>query len=234
MGSNPASPTISFRMKRHPGLRVVLLLAALFLVPAESSVLASNTAALSVIVEVPSVSASVGTLKVVELVDGVERVVLGPVSARVGRNGVKRDRREGDGTTPLGSMAITGTFGSAAKARTGLVYRRVVDGDCWISDVEDRAYNRRVRRSRCDGPNEDLFRIANGGAYEFALTTDYNTSPIVPGKGSAIFVHVHSRDATGRPKPTSGCVSVARSVMKRLFALLDPAKNPVLVVRIRR
>jgi len=27
---------------------------------------------------------------------------------------------------------------------------------------------------------------------------------------------------------------VSRAVMKRLFVLLDPAKNPVLVVRIRR
>ncbi len=216
-------------MKRCLGLLVVSL--AVLDAP---SVSALPAAAQSVIVEVPSASESVGTLKIVELVDGVERVVLGPVSARVGRNGVRRDRREGDGTTPLGSMAITGAFGSAGKARTGLAYRRVVEGDCWISDVKDRAYNRRVRRSRCEAPNEDLFRIASGGAYEFAVTTDYNTSPVVPGKGSAIFIHVHSRDAFGRTKPTSGCVSVARSVMKRLFALLDPAKNPVLVVRIRR
>ena len=216
-------------MKRCLGLLVVSLA-----VLDASSVSALPAAAQSVIVEVGSASASVGTLKVIETVDGVERVMLGPVPARVGRNGVKRDRREGDGTTPLGSMAITGGFGSAAKARTGLPYRRVVEGDCWISDVGDRAYNRRVRRSRCDAPNEDLFRIAKGGAYAFALTTDYNTAPIVMGKGSAIFIHVHSYDAAGRTKPTSGCVSVSRSVMKRLFSLLDPAKNPVLVVRIRR
>jgi len=216
-------------MKRCLGLLVVSLT-----VLVASSALALPAEAQSVIVEVPSASASVGTLKVVETVDGIERVALGPVPARVGRNGVKRDRREGDGTTPLGSMAITGGFGSAAKARTEIAYRRVVAGDCWISDVGDRAYNRRVRRSRCNAPNEDLCRIARGGAYEFALTTDYNASPIVTGKGSAIFVHVHSYDAAGRAKPTSGCVSVARSVMKRLFAMLDPSKNPVLVVRIRR
>jgi L,D-peptidoglycan transpeptidase YkuD (ErfK/YbiS/YcfS/YnhG family) len=217
-------------MKRCLGLLIV----SLAVLETSSSVSALPVATQSVIVEVSSASASVGTLKLIETVDGIERVVLGPVPTRVGRNGVKRDRREGDGTTPLGSMAITGGFGLAAKARTDLAYRRVVAGDCWISDVGDPAYNRRVRRSRCDAPNEDLYRIAKGGAYEFALTTDYNASPIVTGKGSAIFVHVHSYDAAGRTKPTSGCVSVARSVMKRLFAMLDPAKNPVLVVRIRR
>ncbi|MFM7410300.1 MAG: L,D-transpeptidase [Actinomycetota bacterium] len=195
---------------------------------------AASTSTQSVVVEVESASATLGMLWVVESVDGIECVVWGPVPACVGRSGVKRDRREGDGTTPLGSMAITGAFGSAAKARTEIAYRRVVAGDCWISDVGDRAYNRWVRRSRCNAPNEDLFRIARGGAYEFALTTDYNASPIVTGKGSAIFVHVHSYDAAGRTRPTSGCVSVSRSVMKRLFAMLDPAKNPVLVVRIKR
>lgn len=217
-------------MKRCLGLLIV----SLAVLEASSSVSALPAATQSVIVEVSSATATVGTLKLIETVDGIERVVLGPVPARVGRNGVKRDRREGDGTTPLGSMAITGAFGSAAKARTDLAYRRVVEGDCWISDVGDQLYNRRVRRTRCDAPNEDLYRIATGGAYEYALTTAYNTNPVVPGKGSAIFVHVHSYDAAGRIKPTSGCVSVSRSVMKRLYAMLDPAKSPVLMVRIRR
>lgn len=173
-------------------------------------------------------------LRVVETVDGVDRVVLGPVQARVGRGGVKRNRHEGDGTTPVGSFAITGAFGSGARVRAALGYRRVVNGDCWISNVRDSAYNTWVRRESCASPNEDLFRIATAGPYEFALTTGYNTSPVVPGKGSAIFIHVNSYDAAGRSKPTSGCVSVARNVMKRLLALLDPAKNPVLVVRVRR
>ena len=188
----------------------------------------------SIVVEVPRAWSTTATLRVVETVDGVDRVVLGPVTARVGRNGVRKNRSEGDGTTPLGAMAITGGFGLAAETMTALPYRRVAKGACWISEVTDASYNTWVRRSRCVRPNEDLHRIATSGAYEFALTTDYNASPIVVGKGSAIFIHVHSYDAAGRTQPTSGCVSVPRAVMKRLFALLDPAKNPVLVVRVRR
>src|SRR3712207_1619678 len=30
----------------------------------------------------------------------------GPYAARVGRNGIRRDRREGDGTTPIGTFPI--------------------------------------------------------------------------------------------------------------------------------
>ncbi|MFM8389078.1 MAG: hypothetical protein ACKOA5_07520 [Actinomycetota bacterium] len=73
-------------MKRCLGL-VVVSLAGLD----ASSVSALPSATQSVIAEVSSATATVGTLKVVETVDGIERVVLGPVPARVGRNGVKRD-----------------------------------------------------------------------------------------------------------------------------------------------
>ena len=131
-----------------------------------SSMAGASDTEQTVVVEVMSTSATAATLKVFETVDGVERAVLGPVPARVGRNGVKRDRREGDGTTPLGTVEITGAFGAAAKAQTALPYRRVVEGDCWISDVTDRAYNRLMRRTPCGKPNEDLYRIAMAGAYE--------------------------------------------------------------------
>jgi L,D-peptidoglycan transpeptidase YkuD (ErfK/YbiS/YcfS/YnhG family) len=187
-----------------------------------------------VVVEVGSAAATTGTLRVIERSGDAEETILGPVSARLGRNGVRRLRREGDGTTPLGTMRITGAFGAISSPRVAVPYRRIERGDCWVSDVGDARYNELVRRARCSSPNEDLFRIASAGPYEYALTTDYNSSPVVVGKGSAIFIHVHAYDATGRTKPTSGCVSVSRSVMKRLFSLLDPAKNPTMVVRVRR
>jgi len=221
-------------MKRWPVLFSILTSVVFQGVASAASPVESIAATQTVVVEVSSASSTTATLRLVETVGDVERVILGPVAARVGRNGVKRNRREGDGTTPLGRMAITGSFGLAAKSTTALPYRRVLERDCWISDVADPAYNRRVRRARCAPPNEDLHRIAASGAYEFALTTDYNTSPILVGKGSAIFVHVHSYISAGRTKSTSGCVSVSRVAMKRLFALLDPAKNPTMVVRINR
>lgn len=218
-----------FRMNR-----LVLIVLAVSLVAPAHPVGAVESPIQRVVVEVASMSSTSGTLKLVEVVDGVESTVLGPVVARVGRNGVKRDRREGDGTTPLGVVEIVGAFGSMSSPRVRVPYERVTRGDCWISNAADAAYNTVIKRTPCAAPNEDLYRIAIAGPYEFALTTSYNTSPIVPGKGSAIFIHVHSRDSAGRTKPTSGCVSVSRSVMKRLFALIDPAKSPTLVVRVRR
>ena len=201
---------------------------------AGSGVASAQGARERVIVEVASADSTQATLTVIEQTTVGMRTVLGPVDARVGRNGVLRNHREGDGTTPLGTFRITGAFGLGASATTNLSYRRLRVDDCWISDVADPAYNTRVRRPRCATPNEDLRRIAMAGPYEFALTTDYNSSPVVVGKGSAIFIHVHSYDGSGQTRPTSGCVSVSRTVMKRLLAILQPEDDPVLVVRIRR
>ena len=225
-------PELSEQLSGMKRLALLGLVASVFV--SSYRVEAADRSVQRVVVEVSSWSATAGTLKLIEIVGGVERTVLGPVVARVGRNGVKRDRREGDGTTPLGEIEITGAFGSLPSPRVQIPYERVARGDCWISDAADASYNTLIKRTRCAAPNEDLHRIATAGPYEFALTTSYNTSPIVPGKGSAIFIHVHSRDAAGRTKPTSGCISVSRAVMKRLFTILDPAKNPVLVVRLKQ
>lgn len=187
-----------------------------------------------VLVSVPSAASTVGRLATYEMVDGRWMRVHGPVEARVGRNGVRADRREGDGTTPLGSFGLVEVFGSARRADLGMPYRPVRKGDCWISDVASPHYNRWVRKETCDAPNENLWRIARGGSYEWAVVSDFNLDEPVPGKGSAIFLHIHARDRAGRTQPTSGCVSVARSVMARLVRWLDSAKRPRLVVTVRR
>ena len=187
-----------------------------------------------VVVEVNAKSATSGFLHLVERRGGVEKVIFGPVAARVGRTGVKAVRREGDGSTPLGETAIVSAFGMDRRPVVRLPYRRLRAGDCWISDASDSAYNQWARRSKCRKPNEDLHRIGTAGPYEFGLVTSFNTDPIIAGAGSAIFIHVHSFTSGGKTTPTSGCISVARSAMKRLFTLLDPAMTPRLVVQIQR
>lgn len=187
-----------------------------------------------VVVAVPTRSSTSARMATYELVDGRWRRVHGPVEARVGRNGVRADRREGDGTTPLGSFGLVEVFGAAPSADLRMPYRPVRKGDCWVSDVSSPDYNRRVRDTRCTAPNENLWRIAGNGPYEWAVVSDFNLDQPVAGKGSAIFLHVHARNGSGRPQPTSGCVSVSRAVLLRVVRWLDAAKGPRLVVTVRR
>lgn len=150
-------------------------------------------------------------------------------TARVGRSGTRVVRAEGDGSTPAGSFGLISALGRETRASTRLPYTRIRQGNCWISDVSDPDYNRFVTRSRCGKANEDLYRIMRAGPYRRVVVTDYNTSPIVAGRGSAIFVHLHARRA-GRTVPTSGCVSIDAAPMNATWRWLDPGMAPRIVI----
>ena len=54
--------------------------------------------------------------------------------------------------------------------------------------------------------------------YEFGLVLEYNRDPVVPGAGSAIFVHVRDDRGDG----TAGCLALPREEMVTLLRLLRP------------
>jgi L,D-peptidoglycan transpeptidase YkuD (ErfK/YbiS/YcfS/YnhG family) len=62
------------------------------------------------------------------------------------------------------------------------------------------------------------------GLYDIGAVIEYNTSPVVPGQGSAIFLHIW-RD--GGRKPTAGCVALEKSRLRRLLAWLRADMKPV-------
>jgi L,D-peptidoglycan transpeptidase YkuD (ErfK/YbiS/YcfS/YnhG family) len=52
----------------------------------------------------------------------------------------------------------------------------------------------------------------------------YNADPVVPGRGSAIFLH---GDVGG---PTNGCVSLPAGELDFVLRWLDPARKPQIVI----
>jgi len=156
--------------------------------------------------------------------------VAGPFFARVGRNGMRIDHVEGDGTTPAGSFPLVSAFGLRANPGTKLPWTKLKSGDCWISDSTRPDYNTMVVQKPCGSQNEDLWSIARRGAYTKAIVSGYNMNPVVAGKGSAIFLHLHSRTASGSTKPTSGCVSLSDWQLSALLRRIDPASDPRVVM----
>ena len=193
-----------------------------------------GTARQLIVVSVDRKTDTVGRLSTYEMADGAWKRVLGPIEARVGRSGIKSNRREGDGSTPVGSFGLIGAFGWGKRVLATFPYRAVRRGDCWVSNSSQASYNRRINAAECDYPNEDLWRIARGGAYDMAVISDFNYEIPIRGKGSAIFLHVHSYTKQGRSKPTSGCVSVVRSAMSKILEWLDSGKFPRMVIMQRR
>ena len=159
------------------------------------------------------------------------RRIAGPWPAHVGRNGLSAHHREGDGTTPLGTFAVGAVaYGVAADPGTRLAYHVLVCGDWWDEDPASPTYNR-FRHVRCGtappfrGGSEALW--LQTAAYAHFAVIEYNARPVVPGRGSGIFIHVD----VGRP--TNGCVSLPASDLVELLRLLRPAVAPVVSIRLR-
>ena len=142
----------------------------------------------------------------------------GPWTARIGYAGVSAHRHEGDGTTPLGTFGIGPTlYGLDPNPGVHLRYHHLVCGDWWDEDARSATYNT-FRHVACGtsppfrGGSEALWRISP--AYRLFALIQYNVAPVVPGRGSAIFLHVD----TGRA--TNGCVSLPRNELQSLLVKL--------------
>lgn len=167
-------------------------------------------------VAAPSTSSTTATLTVTRC----GKRVFGPWRARVGYRGLSAHHREGDGTTPLGTYAIGPVvYGLDPDPGTAFRYHRLVCGDWWDEDPRSATYNR-FRHVACGakpafaGGSEALWRATV--AYRLFAVVQYNARPVVPGRGSAIFVHVDTGHAT------NGCVSVAKPLLRQLLQALRP------------
>jgi L,D-peptidoglycan transpeptidase YkuD (ErfK/YbiS/YcfS/YnhG family) len=152
----------------------------------------------------------------------------GPWPARVGRSGLSAHHREGDGTTPLGVFGFEPVaYGVAPNPGVRLGYHRVVCGDWWDEDPGSRAYNRFVHvrcgaRPSFGGDSEALWRART--AYRYFAVIAYNEAPVVPGRGSAMFLHADTGSAT------NGCVSLALPRLVQTLRWLEPGAQPRIAI----
>lgn len=145
--------------------------------------------------------------------------------AMVGRAGIvaAAQKREGDGGTPAGVHRLGTAFGYAPSIATKLAYRQATTNDYWVDDPESPAYNTWViGKPACSA--EALRR--DDDAYSLGAVIEWNTTPVVPGRGSAIFLHVWG----GPGHATAGCVALARDDVAALLAWLDRDRAPFIVV----
>lgn len=123
----------------------------------------------------------------------------------VGRGAIADGKQEGDGVTPVGRWPIRRVLYRADRVeRPETVFDCAPIGpdDGWCDDPADPAYNRPVSLPYA-ASHERMTR--DDGLYDVVVVLGHNDDPVVPGAGSAIFLHV-ARDDYG---PTEGCVALA-------------------------
>jgi len=144
----------------------------------------------------------------------------GPLTIPValGRGGILANKREGDGGTPKGQFRPRQLWWRGdrhSRPQTHLPVRAIAPDDAWCEEPSDRHYNQRIRRG--EGQDGDKLTRADH-LYDFIVEIDHNTRPRIPGRGSAVFLHL-ARDNFG---PTAGCVSMTRAAMLQLLRRLGP------------
>lgn len=157
--------------------------------------------------------------------------IAGPWTAWLGQRGISEQKREGDRKTPSGAFGFQRVmYGLGANPGVRYRYHRIVCGDWWVEDSRSPAYNR-FRHVRCGTrppfriTSEDMSRSPT--AYRHLAVIDYNTKPIVPGRGSGIFLHV------SHGNPTLGCVSLPLSQLLTILRWFRPAEQPLIVIGTR-
>jgi len=124
----------------------------------------------------------------------------------IGRGGITRAKREGDGATPAGTHRIVGRLWRPDRlARPADWAVAIRPGDLWCDDATDPDRYNLMIRAPYAGSAERLRRP--DPLYDAVLLTDWNWPRAAAGAGSAIFVH-----AWRKPRhPTEGCVAFARA-----------------------
>ncbi len=139
----------------------------------------------------------------------------GPYAGHVGRNGVAAPgaKREGDGRTPYGSYPMRGGFG--IYANPGLASWLVTSSrDVWVDDSRSALYNTR-QRTPVNFRWSSAERLRLSPPYNYAQVIGYNERR-VPGRGSAIFLHVD------QARGTAGCVSLSTSSLVAVMRWQKP------------
>ncbi|WP_304428020.1 L,D-transpeptidase [uncultured Clostridium sp.] len=148
----------------------------------------------------------------------------GTVSARIGRNGLTDNKREGDGCTPTGIYGMGEAFGINSNPGTSLSYRKLDGSEYWVDDSNSPHYNTMQFGAPNGRWNSAEHLAGMGTAYNYSIVVDYNRYPVKAGKGSAIFLHV----STG--SSTAGCIAVPQSMMVKILNWINGGSNPKIII----
>ena len=121
----------------------------------------------------------------------------------IGKNGLKKNKIEGDKSTPLGTFQLGDLYwrpDRVKKPETRLKCIPITKNMKWCNDENSKFYNKEFTKN-IDIRHEKLFR--RDYKYNYFILIKYNYKKVVKGKGSAIFIHL-----TKNYKKTDGCVAL--------------------------
>lgn len=149
-----------------------------------------------------------------------------PIYAGIGKNGfaLPNEKQEGDGKSPTGVFKLGKLFSYEKQVHTLLENQQTTKDDKWIDDVNSPDYNRHINGNTDAKSYENL--LLSNDVYKYCTVIEYNTNPVIKGKGSAIFFHLCLKEDCY----TAGCIAIKEEYMKLMINWLDPKQNPTIIM----
>ena len=141
----------------------------------------------------------------------------------IGKKGLTKRKYEGDLKTPSGKFKIGNLYFRKDRIQnpfTNLKKIKIKKKFGWCNDIKSNKYNKRVNISKKHG-HEKLYRKDH--KYDLFIPIKYNDTKIIPGKGSAIFLHI-----TENYKPTDGCIAISKKNFLIMLKLINK-KTKILI-----
>ena len=139
------------------------------------------------------------------------------IPCAIGLNGLTENKQEGDLCTPIGIFHFDKIYYRADRLGD---MKFIIDSstinknDGWCDDQKSDLYNQYIQFPFKEGA-EHLYR--DDHIYDIVCVLNYNTSPIIPGRGSAIFLHIAKPGFLG----TEGCIAIEREALIEIAASLN-------------
>ena len=134
----------------------------------------------------------------------------------IGKNGVKKNKIEGDLSTPKGNFSLENLFyrkDKVSKPVTKLQTKKIKRNFGWCTDNKSNLYNKKIVNKK-NIKHEKLFR--KDYKYDLLIVISYNRKKIIKNKGSAIFLHL-TKDYT----PTACCIALKKKDFLILLKLIN-------------
>ena len=134
----------------------------------------------------------------------------------VGKSGISSKKKEGDNKTPRGNFKFKYVLyrkDRISNLRTILKKKIIKKNMGWCDDPKSKCYNQLIKFP-FKYSAEKLWLKKN--VYDIIVVIDYNLSPIIKNKGSAIFLHI-----TKKYEETKGCVAINLRNMKLIISKIN-------------
>ena len=142
----------------------------------------------------------------------------------LGKAGIGNKKVEGDNITPNGIFRIVKIYyrkDRVKKLSSKFKLIKINEKMAWCDDPKSRKYNQLIKLPT-KYSHEILYRKDN--IYDLILVLNYNMTPIIKNKGSAIFIHVAKKNY----KKTKGCVALKKADLN--YLVKEIKKNTKVII----